>query len=168
MPHSSFWASLRTPFFFAFLLSMLNSAPASSRSLRHTTKRAAFQSEGWKRSSGGPYAHSAYDNGTLSPGVWGGRIRSAAQSYVSVSSRRKYWLMRSEKAPRRHLGGSPFGEPVRDLLVIEVALAVSQVENAEKSAVIPSPMRMSIGDRGILGGTVCRRQMGGPYKARCA
>ena len=32
--------------------------------------------------------------------------------------------------------------------------------NAIKSAVIPSPMRMSIGDRGILGGTVCRRQMG--------
>ncbi len=37
-----------------------------------------------------------------------------------------------------HLGGSPSGEPVRDLLVIEVALAVSQVENAEKSAVIPA------------------------------
>ena len=53
-----------------------------------------------------------------------------------------------------HLGGSPSGEPVRDLPVIEVALAVSQVENAEKSAVIPSSMRMSIGDRGILGGTI--------------
>ncbi len=86
-------------------------------------------------------------------GIIDGRGRIAGRLPVasSRSLRHTTGAKRREQSSRRHLGGSPVGEPVRDLPVLEVANVISAKKRPGKAhGVISADV---LADAGHLGGS---------------